>query len=148
MKRRMIIEISASLVEKSQDKSMRLLEEIVKGVYDKRRKLKKAVMSCTVDQNQLAVITLNLKKVPERFIERLKLNLLLDGTLPLKQCTSCGCYYSTFCLYTYRENESVISRSYECVGCRRLNNQAKDAVQTVKQKASVRKVKNYALSCS
>lgn len=146
MKKKMIIEISASLVEKSEDKGMRYLEKIVKTVFDNRKKLKRAIINCEVNEYQFAVITLDLKKVSQKHIKKFGLNLLLDGTLPLKQCTSCGCYYSTFCFYTYRKNNDVIGRSYECVTCRGLSNQSIRKVQTVRQKTSARKAKNYSLN--
>lgn len=140
-----IIEISASLSEISKDKKVRLLEEIVSDVYNNRRNLKNAIMECDVNPHNFAYITLDLGKVSKRHIKNFRLNLLLDGTFPLKRCFYCGCYYITYHLYTYRDNGGCIGRSYECISCRNLSNKSVCEIHNVSQKLGVRNAKEYQL---
>ena len=145
MKEKRIIEISASLSEVSKDKKVRLLEEIVANVYNNREKLKKAIMECDVNKHNFAYITIDLSKLSKRLIKKFRLNLLLDGTFPLKHCFYCGCYYITYHLYTYRDNCGCTGRSYECISCRNLSNKTVCEIHNISQKLGARNAKEYQL---
>ena len=131
MEKKPIIEISASLTEVSKDSKIRLLEEIVANVYNNRKKLQKAIMECDVNKHDFAYITIDFSKLSKRLIKKYRLNLLIDGTFPLKHCCFCGCYYITYYLYTYRDNCGCIGRSYECISCRNMNNQTAGEIQSI-----------------
>lgn len=145
MKEKKIIEISASLVEKNKDEKVRLLEEIVADVYNNRKKLQKAIMECDVNKHNFAYITIDLSKLSKRLIKKYRLNLLTDGTFPLKHCCYCGCYYITYYLYTYRDNCGCIGRCYECISCRNLSNQTAGEIQSISKKMGVKTAKEYQL---
>lgn len=145
MEKKPIIEISASLTEVSKDSKIRLLEEIVANVYNNRKKLKKAIMECDVNKHDFAYITIDFGKLPKRLIKKYRLNLLIDGTFPLKHCCFCGCYYITYYLYTYRDNCGCIGKSYECISCRNLSNQTAGEIQSISKKMGVKTAKEYQL---
>lgn len=145
MEKKPIIEISASLTEVSKDSKIRLLEEIVANVYNNRKKLKKAIMECDVNKHDFAYITIDLSKLSKRLIKKYRLNLLTDGTFPLKHCCYCGCYYITYYLYTYRDNCGCIGRTYECISCRNLSNQTAGEIQSISKKMGVKTAKEYQL---
>lgn len=145
MKEKNIIEISASLTEVSKDNKIRLLEEIVADVYNNREKLKKAIMECDVNKHDFAYITIDFSKLSKKLIKKYRLNLLTDGTFPLKRCCYCGCYYITYYLYQYRDNCGCVGRSYECISCRNLNNQEAGEIQNISKKMGVKVAKEYQL---
>ena len=145
MKEKKIIEISASLTEVSKDSKIRLLGEIVANVYNNRKKLQKAIMECDVNKHDFAYITIDFSKLSKRLIKKYRLNLLIDGTFPLKHCCFCGCYYITYYLYTYRDNCGCIGKSYECISCRNLSNQTAGEIQSISKKMGVKTAKEYQL---
>ncbi len=145
MEKKPIIEISASLTEVSKDSKIRLLEEIVANVYNNRKKLQKAIMECDVNKHDFAYITIDFGKLPKRIIKKYRLNLLTDGTFPLKHCCFCGCYYITYYLYTYREICGCTGRTYECISCRNLSNQTAGEIQSISKKMGVKTAKEYQL---
>ena len=142
MEKNKIIEISACISESSRGEKTRLLEEIVADVYDNRDEFKRAIMDC--DKNKSFVtLTLDLGKLSKRIIEKHRLNLLIDGTLPLKRCKYCGCYYITYRSYTYRNNSECVSRSHECITCRDFRNEDAQDIYNIYQKSGVRAAKKY-----
>lgn len=145
MKETKIIEISASLVEKSKDKKVRLLEEIVSDVYKNRKELKAAIMECDVNKHNFAYITLDLDKLSKKLIKKYRLNLITNGTFPIKRCHYCGCYYITYHLYTYRGNCGCVGKSYECISCRNMENQTLSEIHNISRILGERNAKKYQL---
>lgn len=146
MRNEKIIEISAFLAPNTETKGnqrTRLLEKLVNSVYLNRKALTGGILSCHVNSNRFAVITLDLNKCRKKLRKSLGLDSLLDGTLPIRRCSYCGCYYFTYLPYQYRDNCGCIGRSYECISCRQLYGESLYTISEAYKENGVRAARDY-----
>lgn len=100
-------------------------------------------------ETQFISVTLNMEQIEPFWLKFLDLERFTNGDLPVFCCEDCGCHYSScsnIYPYTYRDNNGVVGRSYECEVCKTFDCKTIGEIAERNQKEGPLVAKKHALS--
>lgn len=99
--------------------------------------------------SQFITVTVDMEQLEPFWLKFLNLDRFVNGDLPVFCCEECGCHYSScnkIYPFTYRGNNGVVGRSYECEVCRIFDRETNQEIRDRNDKEGPLAAKRYALS--
>lgn len=99
--------------------------------------------------SQFITVTVDMEQIEPFWLKFLDLDRFVNGDLPVFCCEECGCHYSScnrIYPFTYRGNNGVVGRSYECEVCRIFDRKTTQEIRDRNEKDGPHAAKRHALS--